>query len=730
VKLQEDMKHNSAQLKKSQASLTKESKKQEESASAIARLQSQLQSGRRSVEEITAKKAEEEAKIEEIMASLQDATKSLREKLEVAQIHLADAERRVASFQSEKEVVSTRIQLLKSRADAAASGVQSIQQKLESLEQDRTAARRCIQELEAEGKELNRLIIAGEKQRTTLHEQETTIQGKLRQAREDVEDLRARQATQGKNGATGVVAAIMKACGPKGPLAKAGVHGRLGDLATIDPEFDVAISTACGMLDNIVVETTEGAQMCLSFLKENNLGRATFILLDQMTEWKTRMVTAFRVPTGTYRLFDVIVPFKEAYLPAFYMALKDTLVANDLDAATAIAYVGDRAVHRVVTRTGDLIDTSGAMSGGGKEAKSGGMKLKSGANPSRAQSREDDITPELIKSYEDKVEALSAELQKCRSDREMNEVSLKEMKTRVKSCVTDIDKQSAIIASLMEQESDLQSRLQRIAAETQLTPEEHREIADLEKQFERLDAEMNRAAPDLRSHKLEVSNIQQQIRDVGGPRLGKAQARLDLLSTQFDKLTKDLSSYEVEESNHSKQASKAQAACEKLEKEVLKFESKLKELVKEQQDMEHDALLVAEAVEAAKAKMVDTEQQLGSIKVAFDKMKTDVKKIEEVEVDLQNELEKSNKDLHEHMNTAAGWKKKLDAVRKAHVDEQVDFQTSIESAIGSASAVVKEVLAKEIETLPDLSEEMLETAIEEVETLKKELSILEAEKQR
>ena len=38
-----------------------------------------------------------------------------------------------------------------------------------------------------------------------------------------------------------------------------GVHGRLGDLATIDPQYDVAVSTACGMLDYIVVQTTAGA---------------------------------------------------------------------------------------------------------------------------------------------------------------------------------------------------------------------------------------------------------------------------------------------------------------------------------------------------------------------------------------------------------------------------------------------------------------------------------------
>ena len=41
-------------------------------------------------------------------------------------------------------------------------------------------------------------------------------------------------------------------------------------------------------------------------------------------------------------------------LPAFYRALAETLVADDLNAATRIAYQGDRAVHRVVTLDGTM----------------------------------------------------------------------------------------------------------------------------------------------------------------------------------------------------------------------------------------------------------------------------------------------------------------------------------------------------------------------------------------
>ena len=56
---------------------------------------------------------------------------------------------------------------------------------------------------------------------------------------------------------------------------------------------------------------------------------------------------------------------------AFYHVLHDTLVANDMEQASRIAYGAKR--YRVVTLDGGLIETSGAMAGGGREKMQGKM---------------------------------------------------------------------------------------------------------------------------------------------------------------------------------------------------------------------------------------------------------------------------------------------------------------------------------------------------------------------
>lgn len=59
------------------------------------------------------------------------------------------------------------------------------------------------------------------------------------------------------------------------------------------------------------------------------------------------------------RLFDLIKVEDDRVRPAFYFAIRDTLVAKDLDQASRIAYGAQR--YRVVTLAGDLIETHGNL---------------------------------------------------------------------------------------------------------------------------------------------------------------------------------------------------------------------------------------------------------------------------------------------------------------------------------------------------------------------------------
>lgn len=186
----------------------------------------------------------------------------------------------------------------------------------------------------------------------------------------------------GGNSRSRAVQGILKAARKGGELSKVGILGRLGDLATIPEKYDVAVSTSCGgMLDNIVVQTTAGAQRCLEFLRKHNLGRASFIPLDKQK--KGAHDRAVETPENAPRLFDLIVPSNYAITPALFLAVGNTLVAPDMDTATRWAYDFNKR-WRVVALNGNLIETTGTMSGGGKTARSGGMRLAVSVSKSKA----------------------------------------------------------------------------------------------------------------------------------------------------------------------------------------------------------------------------------------------------------------------------------------------------------------------------------------------------------
>ena len=71
------------------------------------------------------------------------------------------------------------------------------------------------------------------------------------------------------------------------------------------------------------------------------------------------MIFLFNRPEVVPRLFDLIKVQDESVLPAFYYAIRDTLVARDMEQATRIAYGKTR--YRVVTLGGQLIDLSGTI---------------------------------------------------------------------------------------------------------------------------------------------------------------------------------------------------------------------------------------------------------------------------------------------------------------------------------------------------------------------------------
>lgn len=222
----------------------------------------------------------------------------------------------------------------------------------------------------------------------------------------------------------------------------------MGDLGAIDAKYDVAISTACGPLDNIVVDTVNCAQWCIEYLKKHNIGRGVFIALEKQEHLRQRAESRIQTPENVHRLYDLIKVQDERVKTAFYYALKDTLVANDLEQASRIAYGRQR--FRVVTLKGDLIETSGTMSGGGNRVSRGRM----GQSVAVAI-----VDPRELNRLEEVVVKMEQRVKELRQRQTTLTTKIAELQPVVGEMQVDLEKFTNELKNLRTQQPNLQRQI-------------------------------------------------------------------------------------------------------------------------------------------------------------------------------------------------------------------------------------------------------------------------------
>lgn len=216
-------------------------------------------------------------------------------------------------------------------------------------------------------------------------------------------------------------------------------------MGVIDDKYDVAISTACPALENIVVDNVETGQKCIEYLRKNNLGRAVFTLLDQTGN---KDMGRIQTPENVPRLFDLVRPKEARFAAAFYSVMQDTLVADNVQQANRIAYGKKR--WRVVTLDGKLIEKSGAMTGGGSRPQQGAMS---------STFKRDDVTPEMVFKLEQERDKLDKELRSLLDKRRETERNLNEKKESLPRMQMDAEKLEMELKSLDKRKAETKKRL-------------------------------------------------------------------------------------------------------------------------------------------------------------------------------------------------------------------------------------------------------------------------------
>ncbi len=169
-----------------------------------------------------------------------------------------------------------------------------------------------------------------------------------------------------KEGYNRTVKSLLFHCEKDSSLNK-GVHGVLANLVSVDKEYELAIEMCLGQaLQNVVTETEQDAKKLIEHLRKNSLGRASFLPISSVQGRKLDKLTKME---GVIGIASDLVKCNKKYEQIVLNLLGRTVVVKDMDTAINLAKK-DKYSFRIVTLQGDIISSTGSISGGSVQTKS------------------------------------------------------------------------------------------------------------------------------------------------------------------------------------------------------------------------------------------------------------------------------------------------------------------------------------------------------------------------
>ncbi|CBZ33970.1 hypothetical protein, conserved [Leishmania donovani] len=402
-----------------------------------------------------------------------------------------------------------------------------------------------------------------------------------------------------------------------------GYYGTLRQLGRIDDQYDIAAGVASSAWGFHVVEDRQTATEALMLLKQNNIGRATMMVVSEVErEVGSRMAKPFQCPNPkARRLFDLIQPTNPKFRSVFYQAVRDTLVVETLTEARETAFGGggggggrdamatgtpslstggaaSQQRHRVVTVKGELVEPSGTITGGGAAPR--GAKLKAARSPQDKQS----IKEELQRLQQDLVQAAEEERalnvrlhQLHEQESHVYPEQRRKLRHELTTLVAKADADAARLASL-------HSELAQSTQELEVNRERHEQaVRDCE-------TALQKAEKAYITHHADVEALEAQVDEAGGARFKAVAASLTAQQERADAEEASLRACR-------RQAQKHRATQERKAADIADYEQQLEKLKEEAQDnVEAQVRACVEVLEGLLRELNGAEAQLAKAQTA------------------------------------------------------------------------------------------------------------------
>ncbi len=473
-----------------------------------------------------------------------------------------------------------------------------------------------------------------------------------------------------------------------------GVHAPLVKLGTVDKEFSTAMEVAFGgRMTHIVVDDEHVASVAIELLKSSGAGRATFIPLNKIVKAPTRL----NLPKdkGVIDFAINLVDFDDKYINAFYYAVGETLVVEDMECAKKL--IGK---YRMVTLQGEIFEKSGSMTGGSQ--KRTGLSF----------SQNDDDELEKLKNNLKDLETKASELIK---KRDLLENKREDIRQKYSDSMNESAKAKIELGNMTRNYENSENLL---SEKTKFVTEAEPKIADLNKNLDKLEEQTVKVYDEMTTIQAEIEEVEklideQDLKDLKEKTEGveaeikRLQDKLRDANAEKNDFNRDIAFQENMILTNTEDIERTESNNKKLESDKERFKAEIEELNKKS--------------EALEDQIKEIEEKLGKLLEERDAIQADLNEIDKQKTASAYEIERISEQIESFKARRRELEPQLETARADLINAGLEPEKlePVEISIEEITSQIQR-LEKKMQDLGDVNMRAI-AAYEEVQTRQNEL---------
>lgn len=358
-----------------------------------------------------------------------------------------------------------------------------------------------------------------------------------------------------------------------------GIHGTLAGLITVEDAYSTAIEVALGAaMQNVVTDSEADAKRAIYYLKQNRLGRATFLPLSAIQSRALRE-NGLSSCSGFVAVADELVQTAPQYKQVVSYLLGRCVVAEDMDSAIAIARAYNNR-FKIVTLDGQVMNPGGSMTGG-SQAKGAGILSRANAIESEKQN---------VQTLTEKVHTLEASAKSATEALHAANAEVQGAEAELRTASEDLIRAQGDLKLVDGRLSAAEASCRSLQAEKE---ENSGKTASLQEKIDALEAQ----AQQLRDR---IEALEKTLQALSTDRLGFSQSR--------EKLRAEAEEVQLAIIALTKDQESARSLCEQMRARIAQHDSRVQSVAAEIEAVKRDSASVQQKIAAMEGEITSFSQ--------------------------------------------------------------------------------------------------------------------------